>query len=296
MTIFTPSSFLLAYILDATVIVLILCLVCFYPRPPLAPESQEFHGVLWPLLKKIFGLHNARPLSFPIFSTRIVVQDAALAWLIGVLLRHAFVYTSSLFGFASPAMSTPSNNRLETYNTSQAVAGNFISNCTVSSTPTLLLFFFGGIVIVLLYLLIDERCRFGSFIKWRDGAPLDVNFTTAEERDSNDPSKTLEAIKTALKCPICTELLTQPYTLDPCGHTFDLVCLQQWFRTAPPVDEDTDTPPQWLCPICRSVVYLPSPCYSLKSVVAALKPGNGGGPLANEDEPWADFFFEDLDL
>ncbi|KAJ7823658.1 hypothetical protein B0H13DRAFT_2125055, partial [Mycena leptocephala] len=266
----------------------------------------EFHGVLWPLPKKIFGLHNTRPLSFSVFSARILkaVQDAALAWLIGVLFRHAFVYASSLFGFASPAMSEPSNNRLETYNTSQAVAGNIISNCTVSSpTPTLLLFFFGSIVIVLLYLLIDERRRFGRFIKWRDGASFEVNFTTAEERDSNDPSKTLEAIKTALKCPICTELLTQPYTLDPCGHTFDLVCLQQWFRTAPPVDEDTDTPPTMaycpldhdkVCPICRSVVYLPSPCYSLKSVVAALKPGNGGGPLANEDDPWADIFFEDL--
>jgi hypothetical protein len=57
-----------------------------------------------------------------------------------------------------------------------------------------------------------------------------------------------------------------------------------------PLDHDK------VCPICRSVVYLPSPCYSLKSVVAALKPGNGGGPLANEDDPWADIFFEDLDL
>jgi hypothetical protein len=29
-------------------------------------------------------------------------------------------------------------------------------------------------VIVLLYLLIDERRRFGRFIKWRDGASFEV--------------------------------------------------------------------------------------------------------------------------
>lgn len=94
--------------------------------------------------------------------------------------------------------------------------------------------------------------------------------------------------------------------LDPCGHTFDLACLQQWFRTPPVFDEDEDEPAPTMayspldhdknCPICRTVVFLPSPCYSLKSVVAALKTGGGSGPLASEEEPWLDIFYEDLDL
>ncbi|KAJ7135407.1 hypothetical protein C8R43DRAFT_1020916 [Mycena crocata] len=91
--------------------------------------------------------------------------------------------------------------------------------------------------------------------------------------------------------------------LDPCGHTFDLACLQEWFRTPPIFDEDTEmTRPTMAycpvdqdktCPSCRTIVDLPFPCYSLKSVVHLLNPTGVGGPLADEEEPWLDIFYED---
>ncbi|KAJ7359473.1 hypothetical protein DFH08DRAFT_1038247 [Mycena albidolilacea] len=43
-----------------------------------------------------------------------------------------------------------------------------------------------------------------------------------------------------LNCLICVDRLTQPYTLAPYGHTFDLDCLQGWFRAAHPSPADEE--------------------------------------------------------
>ncbi|KAJ7625002.1 hypothetical protein DFH06DRAFT_1339789 [Mycena polygramma] len=306
---FLPSSFLLAYILDAAVFILALCLVW------VSRTTDPQRGVLWPFFRVVLSeiLLAASLLLvwlltcavlIPEFHTfqvvRGIFKGAAAAWWFWLKFRRVFGY---VFGSAS----APSHTSTETRHIIQAAPEKPASCTTPSapmlSAPTLLLVFLGGIVIALLYLLIDERRRFGRFHTWRDAAALDTDSATTVERDPNDLSKTLEAIKAALKCPICTELLTQPYTLDPCGHTFDLACLQQWFRTGPP---GTEAPPTGLaycpldhdkvCPICRANVYLPAPCYSLKSVLAAFKSGSGKAQLADETNPWVDIFFEDLDL
>ncbi|KAJ6612784.1 hypothetical protein B0H10DRAFT_279613 [Mycena sp. CBHHK59/15] len=155
-----------------------------------------------------------------------------------------------------------------------------------------------------------------SSIGWKqaNSVTVAVQLPTDSSKTGNispvDPCNfQLEMIKTALQCPICKDLLTQPYTLDPCGHSFDLACLQKWFCTPPPrqneahwasepypmafclVDRDKT------CPTCRTIVYLPSPGYALKSVLSVLRPNGGGGEVVNEDyDPWMDIFYEDDDL
>ncbi|KAJ6511344.1 hypothetical protein C8R47DRAFT_1207687 [Mycena vitilis] len=226
MTMFLPSSFLLAYILDAAVFVSVLYFV-WVSRTNTDPQR----GVLWPFFRAVLSdmLLVASGLLVWLFAWAALLPDfhgyvkrifkgAAAAWSVWLKFLRLLGY---VFGPAfPPSHQAPS---AETRNIIQAASEKPAStaSCTTPSSPTtalaptLLLFFLGGIVIALLYLLIDERRRFGRFHTWRDAAALDADSATTAEHDPNDLSKTLEAIKAALKCPICTELLTQPYTLDP---------------------------------------------------------------------------------
>jgi len=105
-------------------------------------------------------------------------------------------------------------------------------------------------------------------------------------------------VDASLNCLICVDRLTQPYTLAPCGHTFDLDCLQGWFRTAhpSPADEElalTLNPRGALftlrkkkyCPLCHAEVGgCPAP-------VRALLEFDGMEPPA-KGNPWRGLFVD----
>ncbi|KAJ7045226.1 hypothetical protein C8F04DRAFT_1388773 [Mycena alexandri] len=55
--------------------------------------------------------------------------------------------------------------------------------------------------------------------------------------------KQLSDVDASLVCSICVDRLSRPYTLAPCGHTFDLDCLQGWFRSAHPSPADEELTP-----------------------------------------------------
>ncbi|KAI9283427.1 hypothetical protein BC943DRAFT_99484 [Umbelopsis sp. AD052] len=54
----------------------------------------------------------------------------------------------------------------------------------------------------------------------------------------NELEAGLPKLRNALQCAICTELFTEPHTVD-CGHTFCYQCLKQWLEI------------RKQCPTCR---------------------------------------------
>ncbi|GAW01523.1 ring finger domain protein [Lentinula edodes] len=122
----------------------------------------------------------------------------------------------------------------------------------------------------------------------------------------------LNTFETTLTCNICMELLNKPFSLSPCGHTFCLQDLQEWFRKAPPADEDMDLDiddPDYVmyrqksCPACRAVVLgRPLPVYPVRDLISALQKAKVSGnaaatvstrrsssPYVSED-PWEGLF------
>ncbi|KAJ7760138.1 hypothetical protein DFH07DRAFT_1060139 [Mycena maculata] len=107
---------------------------------------------------------------------------------------------------------------------------------------------------------------------------------------SNVYTRQLADVDASLACLICVDRLTQPYTLAPCGHTFDLECLQAWFRTAHPSPADeqlalTLDPRGGLfalrrkkfCPLCHAeVVGCPAPAHALLGL--GMTPPEEGNP------------------
>ncbi|KAF7342081.1 RING-type domain-containing protein [Mycena venus] len=95
----------------------------------------------------------------------------------------------------------------------------------------------------------------------------------------------IEAIRASLKCGLCDRLYEQPYTLAPCGHTFDLCCLQRAFcaPTSPWAHslrvlffplfsrKILERPKHCPDPACRSVVPIrPALAWTVKAVVDAV--------------------------
>ncbi|KAJ3745730.1 hypothetical protein DFH05DRAFT_1459449 [Lentinula detonsa] len=125
----------------------------------------------------------------------------------------------------------------------------------------------------------------------------------------------LITFETSLTCNICMELLNKPFSLSPCGHTFCLHDLQEWFRKAPPTDDDmdidTDDPDYILhrqksCPACRATVNgRPLPVYLVRDLISALQKAKGSGGAAGisgtrrssspyvSDDPWEGIFLND---
>ncbi|KAF7347153.1 OPT oligopeptide transporter [Mycena venus] len=107
--------------------------------------------------------------------------------------------------------------------------------------------------------------------------------------------KQLADIEASLVCLICVDRLTQPYILNPCGHTFDLDCLRDWFRTAHPSPSDEQLAflvdqrsplftlcRQKFCPLCHAeVVGCPAPLRALFGL---------GEQPAEESDPWWNLF------
>jgi len=127
---------------------------------------------------------------------------------------------------------------------------------------------------------------------------LETRASQAEELTSN--------IEGALQCQICTDTLTKPYGLSPCGHVLCQGCLQDWFRNAPvPQDEmNVDEPLPLVfrkktCPFCRATIRSrPLPLFvvkSLLSVLAKAKSRDGTNslrptPPPDLEDPWAEIF------
>ncbi|KAG1738892.1 uncharacterized protein EDB91DRAFT_1137212 [Suillus paluster] len=120
-------------------------------------------------------------------------------------------------------------------------------------------------------------------------------------------------VETNLQCQICMELLLKPYALSPCGHVLCVSCLQEWFKKAPPSDDEMyDDDPDYLlyrkktCPCCRgNIRNRPIPVFIVKSIASTLLKVRGlspntsspttGSPAADTD-PWEGLFPPDDEI
>ncbi|KAF7319369.1 RING-type domain-containing protein [Mycena chlorophos] len=86
-------------------------------------------------------------------------------------------------------------------------------------------------------------------------------------------------IRDSLTCPLCDKPYVRPQTLSPCGHTFDLACLQTHFRNAPPSPFDLSHNIRRLparekrCPTCNTCTMAePAPAWFVKMIVDTASP------------------------
>ena len=98
-------------------------------------------------------------------------------------------------------------------------------------------------------------------------------------------------------------LIWSVFRLSPCGHVLCQGCLQNWFRSAPPVEDemvDEDDPLSLLyrtksCPCCRTVVRSrPTQLFIIKSIASALDKAKSSDSRRNspppDPDPWAGIF------
>ncbi|KAJ7701875.1 hypothetical protein B0H17DRAFT_1176361 [Mycena rosella] len=104
------------------------------------------------------------------------------------------------------------------------------------------------------------------------------------------------ALRAGLHCPLCAKPFTLPYALAPCGHTFDLRCLQQHFLSLPsntcprPRRLDLTTLPK-LCPTCGTAIAAPPAlAWTVKTIADALAADPRTRPRAQPRDPWSGFF------
>lgn len=121
-------------------------------------------------------------------------------------------------------------------------------------------------------------------------------------------------VETSVQCQICMELLLKPYALSPCGHVLCVSCLQEWFKKAPPNDDEMydDDDPDYLlfrkktCPCCRgNIRNRPIPVFIVKSIASALLKVRGSSPntssptagsSAADADPWEGLFPPDDEI
>ncbi|KAJ3923821.1 hypothetical protein F5877DRAFT_62946 [Lentinula edodes] len=126
------------------------------------------------------------------------------------------------------------------------------------------------------------------------------------EHTSNE--ELMNEFETLLTCNICMEVFNNPFSLSPCGHTFCLQDLQEWFRKAPSMEyamDDDIYDPEYImncqksCPTCRAIVIgRPLPVYSVKDIINALQKAKpNGGSAADHStisscskDPWEGLF------
>ncbi|KAI0642445.1 hypothetical protein C8Q79DRAFT_985905 [Trametes meyenii] len=123
--------------------------------------------------------------------------------------------------------------------------------------------------------------------------------------ESRKSSDLVAAVEGNLSCQICMDLLLKPYGLSPCGHVLCMNCLLEWFKAAPPGEDDMDDDdyPNALlyrkktCPCCRAIVRSrPIPLYVVKSLASALDKAKApegvsrASPPPNDEDPWAGIF------
>ncbi|TCD71772.1 hypothetical protein EIP91_003115 [Steccherinum ochraceum] len=132
---------------------------------------------------------------------------------------------------------------------------------------------------------------------------------TKLKSQSKKADELITTIENHMNCHICMDILARPYGLSPCGHVLCMGCLQEWFRTAAPSEDDMDDDdmPDSLvyrkktCPVCRTVVHSrPIPLFVVKSIASSLEKHKAGssGAVARraspppEADPWAGIFLD----
>ncbi|KAI6036202.1 hypothetical protein BKA83DRAFT_4485272 [Pisolithus microcarpus] len=119
----------------------------------------------------------------------------------------------------------------------------------------------------------------------------------------------------AAKCHLCMSCMDRPFTLIECGHTFCIGCLKKWFHrclldqkpvTAAKLKELHDNKhiyiPWYTCPVvtCRTLVERkPVEVDAAKHMICAVNAILGApagqidsGPFLQDDDIWADVFYE----
>ncbi|KAF9077943.1 hypothetical protein BDP27DRAFT_1310458 [Rhodocollybia butyracea] len=155
----------------------------------------------------------------------------------------------------------------------------------------------------------DLKAEVASGKAVRDEQDAQIKLLKAKDHHSEE---LLTTIETSLTCNICMEILTKPFSLSPCGHTFCLQDLQEWFRKAPPTDDDMDLDMDdteyylkhrsKTCPACRAIIVgRPLPVYIVNNIIGAVQKskltatGDGAtsrrsnSPYVSED-PWEGLF------
>lgn len=146
------------------------------------------------------------------------------------------------------------------------------------------------------------------------------------QNNANVLKQLITAVENHMNCYICMDLMARPYgyavayskvicavsffstsSLSPCGHVLCMGCLQEWFRTAAPDEDDMDDDDmsealvhrKKNCPVCRTVVRTrPIPLFVLKSIAGALDKHKSGPGVARRDsppleaDPWAGIFLD----
>ncbi|KIY49860.1 hypothetical protein FISHEDRAFT_58094 [Fistulina hepatica ATCC 64428] len=112
------------------------------------------------------------------------------------------------------------------------------------------------------------------------------------------------ALKEALLCKICFDIMTKPYALT-CGHMACHSCLVQWFTAPAPNQPANAILRKKTCPHCRAVIrHRPSEVYVVKDLVADVTrhalipdlppplplPVPTAPAVAQHDDPWHDIF------
>ncbi|KAI0369183.1 hypothetical protein BV20DRAFT_968377 [Pilatotrama ljubarskyi] len=130
------------------------------------------------------------------------------------------------------------------------------------------------------------------------------------KRQSKKSEDLVTTVESSLTCQICMELLLKPYGLSPCGHVLCMSCLLEWFKSAPPGEDemlDDEYPDALLyrkktCPCCRTIVRnRPIPLYLVKSLASAVdkaRAPNGvarPSPPPDDEDPWAGIFRDPTD-
>ncbi|KAJ7607165.1 hypothetical protein FB45DRAFT_1135651 [Roridomyces roridus] len=154
--------------------------------------------------------------------------------------------------------------------------------------------------LALLVVLVHERRQTAKELYFQAVKRVEFEKATVEGRKTVERcNKQLADVDDSLSCLICVDRLTQPYTLAPCGHTFDLECLQSWFRAAHPREGEEEFArvlnPRGaffalrrtkVCPLCHTKVRgAPAPARALRGILKIEDRGE-------ERNPWKGLFVE----
>ncbi|KAF8324099.1 hypothetical protein DL93DRAFT_96586 [Clavulina sp. PMI_390] len=109
-----------------------------------------------------------------------------------------------------------------------------------------------------------------------------------EAGDSQVVKNTLERVKELVDCTVCFETLSNPFTVDPCGHEFCAGCLHDWFKDRRSKNEALE------CPMCRTRVERP-PIRAIilrgvSDMLCDMDPPHSTHTVANDKEFWSELF------
>ncbi|KAJ7726895.1 hypothetical protein B0H16DRAFT_1471152 [Mycena metata] len=122
------------------------------------------------------------------------------------------------------------------------------SRFRVRCTSPLVLFLSVSVPIILACILVRQHRQYELALAEELEKLRVVDETLVKLRRIRDQQiQPVEAIRAALICTLCKKGYTRPYTLAPCGHTFDLPCLKRVFRAGTPGARIS-------CPTCHAPI------------------------------------------